>query len=335
MTSLEKIHVVAGATATGKTDYAIQLAKEIDGEIINADSMQVYRYMDIGTNKGEITELKYSEIQVPCHSLVAGNPDIKLSGSPTKSGMTKVISQFEIEQSGIFGWLFDVVNPDEEFSVALYVELAREVIKNIQSRGKVAIVVGGTGLYIDALLKGYDLDYATPNDELRSLLNKLSVEELQERLKSINQNSFEKLNESDSKNPRRLIRLIEKLTEDKGESDTIENGAVIESEIHYIEIPREELNEKINSRADEMFKEGFVQEVRDLIEMGYKHTAPMKGLGYKEVVSYLDDEMTFAECVEKTKQSHRNYAKRQVTWFKKYLVPHSQESGNLTNNLNN
>lgn len=287
--------VVAGPTASGKTAYAINLAKKLNGEIVNADSRQIYKFMDIGTNKGSIRK--------------AGNLDKLLIDD-------REIVPYELENSEVLGWLFDIVTPDEEFSVSDYQKLAREIIDNINSRGKVALLVGGTGLYIDAVVRNYQIS-TEPNTKLREELQKLTTGELQDIVNRENPQLFVNLNNSEKNNPRRLVRMIE-----KSRSETIDLsqsvGEELEHEYVYIDLPKEELYDKINKRAEEMFTQGFVEEVKQLIEKGYQNTRPLQGIGYREIVSYLSGKLSLEECIEKTKQAHRNYAKRQITWFKKY-----------------
>lgn len=287
--------VVAGPTASGKTAYAINLAKKLNGEIVNADSRQIYKFMDIGTNKGSIRK--------------AGNLDKLLIDD-------REIVPYELENSEVLGWLFDIVTPDEEFSVSDYQKLAREIIDNINSRGKVALLVGGTGLYIDAVVRNYQIS-TEPNTKLREELQKLTTGELQDIVNRENPQLFVNLNNSEKNNPRRLVRMIE-----KSRSETIDLsqsvGEELEHEYVYIDLPKEELYDKINKRAEEMFTQGFVEEVKQLIEKGYQNTRPLQGIGYREIVSYLSGKLSLEECIEKIKQAHRNYAKRQITWFKKY-----------------
>lgn len=315
-----KLMVVAGPTASGKTDFAVKLAKEVGGEIVNADSRQVYRLMDIGTNKGVVRGLCEEDLTEELKDNAVGakglaNETRKGIRADTETRYLDRIRPFEIENSGIVGWLFDIVYPDEEFNLADYQFLAREVIKNINYRGKVAILTGGTGLYIDAVIKDYDMGSVTPDLELRKKLGKLSVEELQAKLEKLDKAFFENLSSSEKNNLRRLVRMIEKL--EAGASVSGSNSdTYIDHEFLYLDISREKLYDSINKRAEEMFKQGFVEEVEDLIKKGHKNTKPMQGIGYREVAAYLDGETTLEECVEKTKQAHRNYAKRQITWFR-------------------
>ncbi len=299
--SRKKMIVVAGPTASGKTSYAIRLAKQIGGEIINADSRQVYRFMDIGTNKGNITITEAGEVK----NLIMDEFEI---------------NPYEIEKSGVVGWLFNVVNPDEEFSVAHYQQLAQKVIENINSRGKVPILVGGTGLYVNSVIKRYEIDEIPPNHELREELEQKDRIDLQNELRKLNPELFQELNNSELNNKRRLIRMIEKsLSNTKSQGFNSDNKYKnFDYDFVYIETEKEELYEVIDKRAEEMFRQGFVDEVKLLIKMGYKDTKPMQGIGYRDVVKYLDGEICLEECIEKTKQGHRNYAKRQVTWFQKY-----------------
>lgn len=332
--------VIAGPTASGKTAFAIKLARKIGGELVNADSRQVYKFMDIGTNKGELKKLDGKQhLEVVKLSV----QKTKLSNtSDTKSLKDKEIYPYDIEESGVIGWLFNIVKPDEEFNVSDYQVLALEVIKNINSRGKVAILVGGTGLYIDAVIKNYKIKDVPPNLQLRKELQGYSVEQLQRKLKRQDNALFTRLNNSEKSNPRRLIRMIEKTvcvnvgsesfsktgfgrTNEKVGVDTKHEvgpkknvEAALEHEFLYLDIPRAKLYDRINQRAEEMFAQGFVEEVENLIKKGYKSTKPMQGIGYREVLAYLDGEITMEECIEKTKQAHRNYAKRQITWFKKH-----------------
>jgi|GEM_PF-418129 len=317
--NVQKLLIIGGPTASGKTKLAIQVAQKFNGEIINADSRQVYKYFDIGTNK---EKLQIQESLIPA---------------------------FFMDDTKIKYWLFDFLDPEEEFSVREYQKLTTNIINNITNRAKLPILVGGTGLYIDAIIKNYKL--STPTDKkLRKKLEKKSVIELQEILKTIGFN-LRKLNKSDIKNKVRLIRIIEKL-----KSSTVNKSTISDSDINinrwlnswfnipwlnisnqsnrlynqlninlnhpkydylflYPEFDREELFKRINNRVLEMFKKGLVKEVKFLIDHGFKNVKPMQGIGYKEVIEYLERKITKQRCIEKIQQSHRNYAKRQITWF--------------------
>lgn len=291
---------IAGPTATGKTDLAIEICKRLktigkNSAIINADSRQVYKGLDIGTNKGNIVE---------------NADDIELSSGELLKG-------FDIEYSGITGYLFNGYSPSESFNLAKFQKTCLELISILEKKKVIPIVVGGTGLYIDSLVKGYTLVQDEPNIALRESLQGLPSEGLFEKLVEINKDLALSLNESDKYNPQRLIRAIEKASS----KDLAENGnrplnkKVLESLIIYPIFNRDELFEKIDLRVEQMFKIGLIDEVKSLIEAGFGSNLPMLGIGYSEVTQYLSGELSLELCKDKMKQGHRNYAKRQITWF--------------------
>ncbi|MBD3280181.1 hypothetical protein GF389_01490 [Candidatus Dojkabacteria bacterium] len=293
------VFVVGGPTASGKTSLAIELAKKNDGELINADSMQVYRGMDIGTNKGLVRKLSKSEA-VETEAL----------------GEKFTIHPFEVENSGVTSWLFDVVDPDFDFTVAHYQIIASQIIQEILDREKVPIIVGGTGLYIDAILKGYEIE-VRPDRGQRERLNQLSIEKLQEKLEKTGFD-LNVLNNSDRNNPRRLIRLIEKQnTSHVRQNSSIKLENDYEVTFYYPKYDREELMKRIETRAREMIEDGLVDEVRGLMDRGYgKDLKSMQATGYREVVQSINGEIkTKKELIEKIALSHKQYAKRQITWF--------------------
>lgn len=272
-----KIAVVYGPTASGKTDLAVDIAKQCNGELINADSRQVYKYMDIGTNKEK-------NLDVPIH-------------------------------------LIDLVTPNIQFSVHEYVELAIEKIAELVSRGKFPIIVGGTGLYINALINKYSLPKIEVNTKLREELNALSTEELQIRLNDKNKEKFESMNNSDRQNPRRLIRALE-IAESSNTSNLIEIDKGIEFNVEWYktDYDLDSLFAKIDKRVDKMIDDGLIDEVKNLVAMGYSFDLPiMKTMGYREVSEYLNGKLDLSEMTEKIKLSHRQYVKKQITWNKKYL----------------
>lgn len=295
--SNNKVIVVAGPTASGKTRYAIELAQKINGVIINADSRQVYKYMDIGTNKGNLMMNNEGRLLVE------------------RGGEEYELSSFEMEKSGIDGWLFDIVEPNDYFSLYSYQYLASYLIKSIFEQGRQPLLVGGTGLYIDSIVNNYQIEQLEVDFEYRQKLENLSLSELQSLLLGQNSKVFDDLNNSDLNNPVRLIRLIEKLRN----SSRLEGGkkktSRFGSEIHYPEYDRELLYNKIDKRVEEMFDEGLIEEVESLIKNGYKDCRSMRGIGYKEVAEYLEGGNSLEECKNLIKQGHRNYARRQITWF--------------------
>ncbi len=319
---MTKLIVIGGPTASGKTDLAVKIAKEFNGELINADSRQVYRYLDIGTNKGNIERRRPSRL------------------SPSESNVI----------GGIPIHLIDFLNPDQQFSVFEYKKLAEQKIEEITSRGKLPILVGGTGLYIDAVIKSYQLsvDSNQFNPDYRSYLNNLNANELQNILKAQSPGLLAQLNNSDKNNPRRLIRLIEKskVKTRRDVSQRTEN--LYESLFLYPEYNWNELKIKIDNRVEAMFGQtsgvrhhlpaseknifsdnrqagvsgkkfivnNIIDEVRMVLEIGFsKDSIALQGIGYREVLDYIDGKIDLQKCIELVKIAHRQYAKRQRTWF--------------------
>jgi len=272
-----------GPTASGKTQLSIELAKRLNTEIISADSMQVYKYMDIGTAK----------------------PD-------------------EEERDGIKHYLMDEVYPDEEFSVVKFKELAEKYIDEILSRGKIPIVVGGTGLYINSLIYNINFSETATDHELREKLRKMAEEKgnryLHDMLKEIDPEAAEKIHEN---NVKRVIRAIEVYEQTKRPiSQHQKLSRTIPAKHNYILIglrmDRNLLYERINKRVDMMIQKGLIDEVKKLAELGYdKSMVSMQGLGYKELLSYLNNEIPLDQAIYIIKRDTRHYAKRQMTWFRR------------------
>lgn len=282
---MEKIPliVVAGPTASGKTGLAIEIAKCFGGEVVSADSMQIYKYMNIGTAKPTDEE----RAMCPHH-------------------------------------LIDFVEPDEEFSVADYTVLAHEKIADIYGRGKMPVMCGGTGLYINSVVNDVEFGEMESDEKLRAELSELGRKEggekLLEILREFDPISAERLHPN---NMRRVIRAIEfyKLT-GMPISHHQEMTKQIESRYYpvmfCINHERKSLYDRINLRVDMMIKDGLLDEVKRLMEMGYtKELNSMKGIGYKEIMDYYNGACTLDEAVENVKQSSRRYAKRQLTWFRR------------------
>lgn len=301
---MNKVVVLLGPTASGKTGLSVKLAKEINGEIVSADSMQVYRYMDIGTAK----------------------PD-------------------EEEKQGIKHYLMDEVNPDEEFSVAKYKELALKYIDEIIKKGKTPIVVGGTGLYINSLIYNITFSETISDWEYREGLKKEALEKgneyLHNLLKDCDPNAALKIHPN---NTNRVIRALEvyKFT-NKTISSHQENSRLEPPKHDFIliglSIDREKLYERINKRVDIMIDRGLMDEVRKLQSLGYnKSTVAMQGIGYKETLSFFRGELTFNEVVSILKRDTRRYAKRQQTWFRRitdinWINVDDNSEGNILENV--
>lgn len=278
--------IVEGPTASGKTDLAVKIAQKLDGEVVSADSMQVYKYMDIGSAK------------------------------PTKE-----------EMCGIQHHMFDVVHPTENFSLAEYVKMAHKVIKDIHARGKRVIVAGGTGLYIDFLKDNLQLSDEDEDNsirrELEEFAEKSGIDALHARLAEIDEASAAKIHPN---NVKRVIRALE-VYEKTGikMSDQVEESKKGEKIYDYQEFgimyDREVLYDRINRRVDIMFDMGLTSEVENLVKMGCtRDNTSMQGIGYKEVLDYLEGKTTLEETKEIIRQGTRRYAKRQMTWFKRSNV---------------
>lgn len=273
--------ILTGPTAVGKTDLSISLAKAVNGEIISADSMQVYRNMDIGTAKIM--------------------PD---------------------EMQGIRHHLIDVLDPSEDFNVFLFKELATKAMNEIYERGHVPIIAGGTGFYIQSVL--YDIDFSNEeNDnsyrkELEVLALEKGAEYVHNMLKEIDIESAEQIHFNNTK---RVIRALEyyHLTGQKMSDHNKEQRAK-ESPYNFayfvLNDLREKIYERINKRVDIMVENGLVEEVRKLVSMGYtREMVSMQGLGYKEIIDYINGEISLEEAIYRLKRDTRHFAKRQLTWF--------------------
>lgn len=280
----KKLIVLTGPTAVGKTKLSIQLAKAIGGEIISADSMQVYRGMDIGSAK--ITEE---------------------------------------EKEGIPHYLIDVLEPSEEFNIVLFQKLAKEAIGQIHAKDKIPIIAGGTGFYIQSVL--YDIDFSEHDekDGIRDELEAIAKEEqgthrLHERLKEVDPESAKIIHEN---NVKRVIRALE-FYEETGMRISEHNKEQQQKESPYdvsyfvLNDDRAKVYERIDKRVDLMIKAGLVEEVRRLKEQGCRRDmVSMQGLGYKEILDYLDGEIPLEEAIYRIKRDTRHFAKRQLTWFKR------------------
>lgn len=270
-----RVIAVVGATASGKTSYAIELAKKINGEIISADSRLVYKGMDIGTAKPTIDEMQ----EIP-------------------------------------HYMIDVVEPEYNYSVGLYVKEAKKHITDIISRGKVPIVVGGTGLYFRVLLENYDLPDVKPDYELRKELSSYSYEELLEMLTKLDEKAANSVEKNDKK---KLIRYIEIIKLAGKSLDLVRGVKEKEFNVEWVGLnfPREILYDRINKRVDLMIEQGLIDETKKLLQKHGRISNITDTIGYREVLSYLDGELSLDEAKDKLKQNTRNYAKRQLTWFRK------------------
>jgi tRNA dimethylallyltransferase len=278
--NMEKVVVIIGPTAVGKTKLSIEVAKKFNGEIISGDSMQIYRSMDIGTAK---------------------------------------ISPEEME--GIPHHLIDIKDPTEPYSTAEFQTDVRKLIKDINVRGKLPIIVGGTGLYIQSVIHNYHFSEKGSDEAVRKQLEtelaEKGIDILMDRLRQIDPVSAESIHPN---NHRRVIRALEVyITSGKTMSDYIDEQ---EEELLYdlaligLTLDREILYDRINQRVDLMIKEGLEEEVRALYNQGIKDVQSIQAIGYKELYQYLDGLISFQDAIELLKRNSRRYAKRQLTWFR-------------------
>ncbi|MFI5360101.1 MAG: tRNA (adenosine(37)-N6)-dimethylallyltransferase MiaA, partial [Halanaerobiales bacterium] len=273
--------IITGPTAVGKTELSLKIAEELQGEIISADSMQIYRYMDIGTAKASAEERK----RVRHH-------------------------------------MIDIINPDETYSVADYQQEADRLIREICARGSLPIMVGGTGLYIRAVIQGFLFPEMETNHQLRAELTEMARkygnEYLHQKLAEIDPEHARKIHPNDL---RRIIRAIE-IFQETGHNMTyyLEKQKYTPPRYNTLKIglirEREELYDRINKRVDLMIKKGLVEEVKNIIKAGFNMSATaLQGLGYKEIIGYLKGDYPLEEAIRILKKNTRNYAKKQITWF--------------------
>jgi len=315
--------VITGQTATGKTKLALELAKNIPppggGELINFDSRQIYKYLDIITGK-----------DLPKNSeFIIQNLELK---SKYNIGYYSLAIYNHLKPFTTKLWLYDVVTPDQYFSSFDFVEKVKPVIDDIKKRGKTPILVGGTYLYLKHLLYGFNDNNVKPNFELRKKLDTKTVKELQDILKKLSPESFNRLNHSDVNNPRRLMRKIEvaifnsaDLTDltDLTDSDRLNpiSSNFIQFNPTIIGIKykdKSKLRQVIEKRVEERLKNGAIDEVKNILKMGYKSTDPgLKTIGYQQIIKYLNNELTKEKAIEDWINKEVQYAKRQLTFMKK------------------
>ena len=278
-----KVIVIVGPTASGKTALSIELAKQIKGEIVSCDSMQIYKDMNIGSAKPSLEEMQR-----------------------------------------IKHYMIDIVEPDKRFSVAEYKKQAEQAIEEILSKGKMPIVIGGTGLYADSLIYGieypeieFDKNY---RNELENIANsKEGLSNLYEKAKEIDSKAIEKISPNDKKRILRILEIYHSTgkTKTELEAESRKNEVKYDYRVFVINMDRQILYNRINKRVEIMIENGLIEEVKNLLDKYKEFPTAMQGLGYKEVVEYLNGYLTKDEMIEKIKQETRRYAKRQLTWFRK------------------
>ena len=280
---MKDLFILAGPTAVGKTEISIKLAQRLNGEIISADSMQIYKSMDIGS--GKITEE---------------------------------------EMKGVPHHLIDIIEPSENFSVAEFKEKAESAIKQITNKNKLPMLVGGTGFYINSLIYNYSFAKTNKDENYREYLSTLANTEGNEYvhslLKDIDEETYNKLNANDLKRVIRALEVYRVSGKPMSEFKEEQNLLDIPYNIYYfvLNMDRQKLYSRINCRVDAMVKNNLINEVIELKKMGYNSDMQsMKGIGYKELLYYLNHEISLNDAIEMIKQGSRNYAKRQLTWFRK------------------
>ena len=283
---MKDLIVLTGPTAVGKTSLSIALAKAVNGEIISADSMQVYKYMNIGTAK--ITEE---------------------------------------EKCGIPHFLIDELEPDEEFNVTIFKNKVMGYIEDIKSRGKVPIIVGGTGFYIQSVI--YDINFNEYGDDsnvrkkYEAMAETLGKSELHKKLALVDREYADSVSYNNVKKVVRALTFFEMTGEKLSEHNKRERERSSPFDFAYfvLTMDRKKLYERIDKRVDLMFDMGLVEEVKALMTKGYdKSLVSMQGIGYKEVIDYLSGKTSLEECIDIIKRDTRHFAKRQLTWFKREKV---------------
>lgn len=276
---MNRLVAVVGPTGVGKSRLALRLAKDLNGEIVSADSRQVYRYMDIGTAKPTTQE----QASVPHH-------------------------------------LIDIVNPDEDFSLAQYQRLAYKAIKDINKRSRLPLLVGGSGLYVWSVLEGWKIPAVAPDPEFRRSLEEKAArgeeEELYQELARLDPAAAQKI---DPRNVRRTIRALEVHQNAKVPISRIQGKKApsFQAVIIGLTSERQELYRRIDLRVDEMIKQGLEDEVKRLLERGYDAGLPaMSGIGYKQITMFIRGELTLADAVQQTKFETHRLARHQYSWFR-------------------
>ncbi|MGN9164103.1 tRNA (adenosine(37)-N6)-dimethylallyltransferase MiaA [Tissierellaceae bacterium HCP3S3_D8] len=279
----DKLLIITGPTAVGKTALSVDLASKLDGEIISADSMQIYKYMDIGTAKVTDDEMK----GIPHH-------------------------------------LIDIVYPDEEYTVSNYQRDATRLIGELNRKNKLPIVVGGTGLYINSLVYKLNFVKVAPNEEIRqryeTLAEEYGNEYIHNILSEVDIESSKKIHIRDRKRIIRALEIFELTGKTMSEYNKDFRREVEDYRLSMIclNMDRSKLYERINRRVDIMIEQGLIDEVQEILNLGYdKNLVSLQGIGYKEIIDYLENRSTLEEAINRIKQGSRNYAKRQLTWFRR------------------
>lgn len=287
---MKKLLVIVGPTGTGKTDLALELGKKFDGELVSADSRQIYIGMDVGTGKMPV-QVQNSKFKVQ------------------KFKKYWIVNDIPIH-------LYDLITPDKTFSVAAYQQAAYKAIEDIHQRDNLPILVGGTGLYVRAVVEGLKIPKAPPDKNLRDHLEAQPLPILVRQLEKVDPAAATKI---DKQNPRRIIRALEvyhqtgkpmsQLSGDfKKTFDCLKIG---------LTAPRATLYARVDQRIDSWMQSGFIDEVKDLLKKEYKEDAALTSLGYRQITMYLENKLTLKETIQRIKFDHHGYIRSQLTWFRK------------------
>lgn len=294
---MENLLILTGPTGIGKTELSLDLADKYNCEIISSDSMQIYKQMDIGTAKLDI-----SNVNIDHH-------------------------------------MIDIVNPDEDFTVADFKNIAKKTISEVNTRGKLPFMVGGTGLYINSIVYNLNFSNVPPDEEYRNYLENVIKEKgLTFAYNDLLEKDRDAALKIDKNNKKRIIRALEiiKYSDGKETKNFREENNDYNLKMIGLNMDRARLYDKINNRVDIMIKNGLVEEVEDLLKKGYsKELNSMKAIGYKEIISYLENEISLEESIDLIKKNSRHYAKRQLTWFRrdKRIKWFDREEKNLEQNI--
>jgi tRNA dimethylallyltransferase len=303
-----KVIFIGGATASGKTSLSLELATKYNGEIISADSRQIYIGMDIGT--------------------------AKIAPRPNPPADTMGLYKVPFLHQNINHYLVDILYPNQRFTLFDFKKQAYEIIQDIQNRNKTPIIAGGTGLYIDALINNYELDETDTQEDpalrsqieaqyadlLKSLPEAEAKQSMHSQLAKLDAHSAEKIHFS---NIYAVQRALEFATLNQGRSKTNsarKSAPPFEYELVLTDLPRPELYKRIEDRIDEQIEQGLIQETKELLAKYGSGYPALTSLGYKEIGMYLEGELSLPEALEQFKKKTRNYAKRQLTWFRRYQV---------------
>ena len=303
--------IITGQTATGKTSFALDLAKKINGELINCDSRQVYKHLNIITGK-DIGSHRFHK---------SSNLNAFDIGYYNSSCNNETMQQYN---NAIPIWLYDIIDPKQYFSSYDYVQCAKYIVDNIFQRGKTPIFVGGTYLYIKHLLYGVDTERIPPDQKLRNELVSKTIHELQTILQHESREIFEALNEGDRNNPQRLIRKIEIAQSRRDVINHVATNTKIPLPIQETEIiglkfrHKEMLINAIKSRVEERIKNGALEEVENLLKQGYNEQDPgLRTIGYTQIIQYLKKQISWETTISQWITKEVQYAKRQMTFMKK------------------